>query len=415
MKRSGIIWQNIRRRLYSLSNLFNAILFCFLRIARPFREPAGNTDSVLIVRCAHIGDFVLWLDSARAYREIYPGKKLIFLCPANKDVSDIARRTGYFDEVLVVCTGIKHRFKTVRMLMKTSYDAVINTVTTRELKTDLFALSPRSFEYIAPESDLTLISRFWLKRSDSMYTKIIPRGSDMELLRNARFVRGLGASDFKAALPVIPETAGWTSPAPRYFAVCPGANRLEQRWEPEKFAAVCDKLIEESGLTCLILGSQNEQPAGEKLLNAAGAPGKYTCLIGKTGLSEYIEAIRRAAFILTCDTSAAHIAAAVRTPCVVLGAGWNTGRYYPYQTETAGDEQFFPLCVKSKLSCIGCGRDPGVTGKKKCLRGTVMKCVSDIETEDVLAACSKLPEKRGFHAEQCNQKPAEEAALEMAP
>lgn len=84
------------------SRLFNQILFLFLACTRSFRPLRQNTNSVLLVHFAHIGDFIVWLDSAQAYRSLYPAQKIILLCRKFKDISAIANKSGLFDEIIVI-------------------------------------------------------------------------------------------------------------------------------------------------------------------------------------------------------------------------------------------------------------------------------------------------------------------------
>lgn len=98
----------------------------------------------------------------------------------------------------------------------------------------------------------------------------------------------------------------------------------------------------------------------------------------------YIETIRAARFLLTNDTSAAHIAPAVKTRAVVIQPGWNYGRFFPYRTERQGDEAWFPRPVCAPLPCRGCGKDPTTDGDRGCIQDRVMRCVLAVETRRVI-------------------------------
>jgi ADP-heptose:LPS heptosyltransferase len=53
-------------------------------------------------------------------------------------------------------------------------------------------------------------------------------------------------------------------------------------------------------------------------------------LIGKTNLNELVEIIRNSKLLISNDTCAHHIAAAVNTNCIVVGSGPHKGRFLPY-------------------------------------------------------------------------------------
>ncbi len=368
------------------SKLLDRFLFSFLAHTRRSRPLERRTDSVLLVHFAHIGDFVLWLDSARAYREIYPGKKIVLLCRRFKDVSAIAARTGCFDEIVVIDDGWRHRAASVVRMMRESYDVVINARLSRDLQSDVFALAPRSGQRIVPSSDRTLLPARWIERSDAAYTRVVACDGmqTMELIRNAQFVRGLGDGGFRAALPELPASVRPAGLPPAFFAVCPGANNEANRWPADRFAAAVDVLTEVLSIPCVLLGTAGESGIGRSIREKSRAPEKIVSCMGRTDQAGYIEAIRAARFLLTNDTSAAHIAPAVKTRAVVIQPGWNYGRFFPYRTERQGDEAWFPRPVCAPLPCRGCGKDPTTDGDRGCIQDRVMRCVLAVETRWVI-------------------------------
>jgi hypothetical protein len=67
-----------------------------------FSRGRSGSRTVLLVRLDLIGDFTLWLDSAAAYRQIYPERKLV-LC-ANRLWAELARQQPYWDDfVPIIC------------------------------------------------------------------------------------------------------------------------------------------------------------------------------------------------------------------------------------------------------------------------------------------------------------------------
>jgi len=370
------------------SYVMNQTLFYFLKYTRPFRPLKSTTNSVLLVFFAHIGDFILWLNSAKAYRNLYPNQKVILLCRRFKDISSIAEKTGFFDEIILVDDGWKKRLVSVVRMMRCKYDTVINARATRDLQSDIFVLAPRSKHRIAPQSDHTLLSPKWLKRSDAAYTKIIPCDGiqTMELLRNAQFIRGQGCSSFRASLPQLPSFKRPEGLPEKFFAVCPGANNTANCWPAESFSKVIDTLTETLKLPCILLGITQEKAIGELIQCKSRNPRQIISYMGTTTQEEYIEIIRSACFLLTNDTSAGHIAPAVRTHAVVVQPGWNYGRFFPYQTEHTEDCMWFPQSISASLPCLGCGTDPTRNGNPACLIEGVMRCILAVKVQDVLNA-----------------------------
>ena len=76
---------------------------------------------VVIVKLDAIGDFVIWLDSAKEYRKIYPKEEIILV--ANILWADLAKLLPYWDKVIAIdikFLGLKKIYKRWRILAKIS-------------------------------------------------------------------------------------------------------------------------------------------------------------------------------------------------------------------------------------------------------------------------------------------------------
>ena len=65
---------------------------------------------VLLVRQDAIGDFILWLDTAKEYRQLYPPQKYKIILVGNASWCDLAQELPYWDEIITI--DLK-RFKTI--------------------------------------------------------------------------------------------------------------------------------------------------------------------------------------------------------------------------------------------------------------------------------------------------------------
>ena len=59
-------------------------------------------ELVLLVRQDAIGDFIMWLDTAKEYRRLYPPNKYKILLVGNDSWCDLAQELPYWDKVLPV-------------------------------------------------------------------------------------------------------------------------------------------------------------------------------------------------------------------------------------------------------------------------------------------------------------------------
>jgi ADP-heptose:LPS heptosyltransferase len=96
--------------------------------------------------------------------------------------------------------------------------------------------------------------------------------------------------------------------------VHPGATSSSRRWPPERFAAVADALAAD-GHRIVVTGVPGEEAVTGAVVEAMRAPVLDLC--GATTLGGFARLLRDAALLVSSDTGAAHLAAAVDTPAVV--------------------------------------------------------------------------------------------------
>ena len=373
---------------------FDSLVMCRLPAARP------DPRRVLAVRLDAIGDFVLWLDAARALRRLYPPPDFHITLLGNQAWTSLAERLPCFDEVWPLDGRRFHQSPTYRsrilsQVRAAGFSIAIQPTYTRETCNGDAIIratgAPRriGFGRSAPDA------RLW---GDRWYTQLIPArsGTLMELLRNAEFARWIGVSDFRARLPELP--AGWPLPASvaglDYFILVLGASMDVKRWPPGSFAQAAERLRRETGWSAVLCGGPGETSLGlsfEQL--APGLP--LVNLIGKTSLNELVAVVKGARLVISNDTGPVHIAAAVGTPAVCIVGGGHFGRFLPYavEAEAEADAQqapsagsprrsHAPAAVHYPMPCYGCGwhciyRPP---------RGQPAPCVSQVSVETVWQA-----------------------------
>jgi ADP-heptose:LPS heptosyltransferase len=111
-----------------------------------------------------------------------------------------------------------------------------------------------------------------------------------------------------------------------YVCVHPGAQLASRRWPAERFARVADALAAE-GHTIVLTGA-----AGEAALTCAVAGAmrsRPVDLTGRTSLGALAALVANARLLVCNDTGVSHIAAATRTPSVVVSCGADTARWAP--------------------------------------------------------------------------------------
>ena len=122
----------------------------------------------------------------------------------------------------------------------------------------------------------------------------------------------------------------WPGSAHDDSIVCvhPGAQLASRRWAPERFARVADALADE-GHTIVLTGTAAEVPLLDAVQGAMRRPAVH--LGGRTSLWTLGALIERAALLVCNDTGVSHVAAALRTPSVVVSCGAHVPRWAPLE------------------------------------------------------------------------------------
>lgn len=102
-----------------------------------------------------------------------------------------------------------------------------------------------------------------------------------------------------------------------FVVMVPGANRLDKRWPPDRFARVAEHLCHERGLRIALTGSPAESPLVRQIAEAASCPVIDLASEG-SGLGTLKAILQAASLVISNDTGPRHIAAAVGTPIVSL-------------------------------------------------------------------------------------------------
>jgi ADP-heptose:LPS heptosyltransferase len=126
--------------------------------------------------------------------------------------------------------------------------------------------------------------------------------------------------DERAARAALPPRPG------PYVCVHPGASVPERRWPAERFAAAADALADR-GLAVVLTGTAAEAGLMREVAEQMAAPA--IDIAGRTDLGATAAVLRRARLLVCNDTGVSHLAAAIRTPSIVISTGDNPARWSP--------------------------------------------------------------------------------------
>ena len=159
------------------------------------------------------------------------------------------------------------------------------------------------------------------------FTAYPDRGPEpMRLLRLAEFL-GLPVDGPQLEFPLGDEDrAELPGDLGEYAVVHAGARLPSRRWSPAGFAAVGDALAER-GLRVVLSGSESEAPITAEVAAAMSAPALD--FAGRTSLGALGALVDGARLLVTNDTGVSHVAAALRTPSVVVFTASDPRRWAP--------------------------------------------------------------------------------------
>jgi len=115
-----------------------------------------------------------------------------------------------------------------------------------------------------------------------------------------------------------------------FVCIHPGANAKERRWPTANFAIVADRLSAQ-GYQVVLTGTEKETPITMSVSLHMNAPA--IDLAGKTTLGTLGALISKARLVVSNDTGISHVAAAVKTPSVILFPGPPSIRWAPQNTQ----------------------------------------------------------------------------------
>jgi ADP-heptose:LPS heptosyltransferase len=156
----------------------------------------------------------------------------------------------------------------------------------------------------------------------------------------------------------------------RYVCIHPGARWPSRRWPATRFAAIAARLAQR-GYAPVLTGSPGDSDALQAF-RAAG--GEALDAAGRTSLGSLAALIAGARLLVCNDTGVSHVAAATRTPSVVISSGADVARWRPRDAARH-------RVLHHQVACRPCAHE-------RCPIGH--ECALGVSVERVLDECLRL-------------------------
>lgn len=354
-------------------------------------------NNIIIIRLDAIGDFFLWLSSAKYLKDLYPSGEYEITLVCSSLLKNFAEKIPFFDRVIFIDKNKYFSNPFYRWFVRIKFlfikaDTVINPIYSREYTVDKILKFIRCKNRIGIDGDLSNIKEEVKNRSNKLYKNILvpPQKECHELVVNSLFV------SFLSNQKILPSVANLREYLPscqfdfnyKYFVIIPGSSQRYKRWEPNKVISIIEKITQHTDFKCIVCGDASEKDVAEAISTNIN----IINTVGNTNLLALCNIISHSEFVLTNDTAALHITAALNIPSICILGGGHFGRFAPYPEEL-GKNRDLPICVYNKMECYNCNW--------KCLyskdKTKPFPCISSISVDQVWHEVEKLLAKISLH------------------
>ncbi len=349
-------WIKIKNFLVFLSNLLIDFL---IKRKNILRQP----KTLLLVKLDEIGDFILFHNFISFIRQ---SKKFshyqITLC-GNIIWKELAENL-HQDEIdqfiwldkRQFYNNIRYKYHILKNIYQKGFEVVINPRYSREiLFDDAIVKASNASMRIGSEGSLEKHVR-WKRYlfTDRYYTQVVPQNLQnlFEFYRNKYFfekVLGEQISLKKPTLQLKVSNQSLNLPE-KYITLFPVAGEKKRMWDISKFSELVKFILYTYSLPVVVCGSSKDKELSQTLYSDIKND-LLQDMTEKTTLSEFVRVIENSILLISNETSAIHIAAAVETPFICISNGKHFGRFNPYPKDIfAQGKYIYPPKIMDNLN-----------------------------------------------------------------
>jgi lipopolysaccharide heptosyltransferase II len=335
-----------------------------------------KVNRVLVVRLRSIGDTVLATPSLIALRRFLPDAQIDILL--EDWVAPVLEGFEAVDNVIRVSRkSKKSRFAAAQLIRRNRYDVAFNlhggTTATFFVRVSgarhRVGFSHYSYKFLynhLPSSSVDFWHREILHSAEQQLALLGLVGVPVEDKPKSRL------TVTEKAQKSIEEKLQITNYKSPIALIHPVAATETKQWATENFARIAE-FLSEKGFQVAAVATKKERDVLENLKKLSGVS---VLTFDDLTLPEITALASRAAVFVGNDSGIAHIAAAVRTPSVVIFGSSNRNHWRPW-TDAPNE------IVYEKLACQPCAG-------YFCKEFDAPKCILSVRTENVIKAIEKV-------------------------
>ncbi|MDZ7876473.1 MAG: glycosyltransferase family 9 protein [Saprospiraceae bacterium] len=298
----------------------------------------SKSKTIALIRTDNIGDYILFRNLLPCIKESQKYKNAKIILIGNSIWKELAEHfdKDFIDHFFWINIARYkqnkiYRLKILWQLNQLSITELINPIHSRTLQINEIVEFNGAKIKITCAGDIINLGSLTKIKTDALFNEIIPSlpNSEFEFFRNKAFMAQLIGQSIelnKTYFASIEKEKKATQ-----ILIFPSAQALERRWDTAHFAHLI-KLISNqfSELEFLILGSKSDYLLGEEIRNNTPNSLKIKNLCGETSLVDLVKIIANSRLLISNETCAVHIGAAVDIPTVCVSNGNHFGRFNPY-------------------------------------------------------------------------------------
>jgi ADP-heptose:LPS heptosyltransferase len=393
----------IINKLYSYSKMISHLLLLLsLKLFRIYKRDSLEQKTLALVRLDAIGDFILWLQSAKYYRKIYPEYKITLFC--NSIYQDLAINCNLFDVVYPININIiNHMSLRKNILKKFNYLYNLSTCFYEILICDMYSRGLNTSEAVSfllhAQTKITItgdysnISRKQKAMTNYIYDKITTTKDEVfEINKNFDFIKQLSKYKIEPRFEAIDNLFNialknkFTQP---YITINLGASIISKIWPVTNFAKLINQLPNVEQYQIILIGSNNERELAKEFINLL-ITNNIINMVGRTSLLESMAIIKFSQFVVGNDSSSVHMATSLNVKSVAILGGGHFGRFLPYNIHNIEAHYNLPTVIYKKMECFSCNW--------QCMypldNDITWRCINQIQIDDVLSVIKHITLER---------------------
>ena len=347
-----------------------------------------KVKKILIYGSMGIGNMILFTPTIKAIRKRFP-KARVTLLVGNTGCEEVLKGSDLVDEIInfqMNQADIIGKLKFIRGIRKRRFDLLISNFHGANLSLlTILSSIPYKIGHVT--------SPGWRNKFDFVYNfKVRMAENENEIYRDLRLAYALGVKEDEVDKnPII-----WIEKEDREYAdnflkqngihrkdLVIGVNPVTSLvwkwrwWSLDRYAELCDKLIEACKAKVILLAAPNEVD----LMEYVAKNMEYESIIaaGKTTLKQTAALIEEAKLLICNDSGLMHVSSAVGTPVVAIYGPTDYTRTAPLGKKHT--------IIRKNLDCSPCFQLDGTERAENCPYD--YKCLNYISVEGVFNVVTK--------------------------